>query len=402
MSGQDDRDRPSLRRVLASTAAATTAGVLPAFLVGAQAVQLRRDLGFSAGLLGVVIAVSWAGAALASTSMGRLAEHIGGSRALRGAAIGNGTVMLAMATVTRSWLSLAALGALGGVGNALTQPAANVLMARTVAPDRYGIAFAVKQSAMPFGTMVAGLAVPVVTLTLGWRWAFAIGGVAALAAAATIPSSRGAAVARRAATVRDKPRLDTPWPVLGVLASGVGLGAATASALASFLVSGGVAAGLEEGVAGLLLTVGSLLGIVSRLLQGSRADRRGHGHLRVVALMLVVGALAFLVFALEQPWAYAVATPFAFAFGWAWPGLFNLAIVRANPDAPGFATAVTQTGTYLGAGTGPLLFGLVVDAAGYGWAWVATSMAGALAAIAVATGRSRLRTLGLSTGRPVG
>ena len=101
----------------------------------------------------------------------------------------------------------------------------------------------------------------------------------------------------------------------------------------------------------------------------------------------------------EQPWSYILATPLAFAAGWAWPGLFNLAIVRANPAAPGFATSVTQTGTYVGAGLGPLAFGLIVGHGGYSWAWLATSVAALLAATAVITGRSRLRALGLSTGR---
>jgi MFS family permease len=397
---------PSLRRVLVSTASATTAGVLPAFLIGAQAVQLRRDLSFSAGVLGVVVALTWLGAAIASAPMGRVAERIGGSVALRLAAATNGLVMLTMAVVTRSWVSLALLGAVAAVGNALTQPAANLVLARTIPPERYGIAFAVKQSAMPFGTLVAGLAVPVLTLTLGWRWAFAAAGALALVAAASIPRTRVADSARVAelfgasdGAARQRPQLDTPGMVLAVLALGVGLGAATASALASFLVSGSVAAGLREASAGLLLTFGSLLGIASRLLQGTRADRRGSGHLRVVAFMLSGGAAAFAFFALAQPWAYVVGTPLAFAAGWAWPGLFNLAVVRANPGAPGLATAVTQTGTYLGAGLGPLLFGIGVDRFGYSWAWLATAVAALLAAAAVATGRRRLRALGLSTGR---
>jgi predicted MFS family arabinose efflux permease len=79
--------------------------------------------------------------------------------------------------------------------------------------------------------------------------------------------------------------------------------------------------------------------------------------------------------------------------------LFNLAIVRANPQSPGFATSVTQTGTYVGAGLGPLLFGLIVGHAGYSWAWLATAGVAAAAAVAVLSGRSRLRALGLATGR---
>jgi MFS family permease len=374
--------------------------VLPAFLLGAQAVQVQRDLDFGPALLGAAVAVSWAAAALTSPSMGRIAEHVGGGRSLRTAAFVNGAVMLAIAAFARSWWELALLIAIAGVGNALTQPAANVLMARTVAPERYGIAFAVKQSAMPFGTLVGGLAVPLVTLTLGWRWAFVMGGVLALTAGSTVPTTgTRSETGSEAAEPRRRPTLDTPLVLLGIFAVGVGLGAAVASAQTTFLVSGAVESGLGEGVAGLLLTVGSALGIASRLANGVRADVRGRGHLRVVALMLLGGAAACAAFALSEPWSYILATPLAFAAGWAWPGLFNLAIVRANPQAPGFATSVTQTGTYVGAGVGPLAFGVLVGGAGYGWAWLATAGAAVLAAGAVVVGRARLRSLGIATGR---
>lgn len=393
-------DRPSVKRVLASTAVATTAGVLPAFLLGSQAVQVQRDLDFGPALLGAAVAISWAAAAVASPTMGRVAERAGGGRSLRTAAITNGLVMLAIGSLARSWWELAVLIAVAGLGNALTQPAANVLMARTIPPERYGIAFAVKQSAMPFGTLIGGLAVPLVTLTLGWRWAFVFGGVLALGAASTVPradASRPERVERTAP--KHKPPLDTPLLLLTVFAVGVGFGAATASAQTTFLVSGAVESGLGEGVAGLLLTLGSALGIVSRLVNGARADVRGRGHLRVVAFMLCGGAAACAAFAIAEPWSYVVATPLAFAAGWAWPGLFNLAIVRANPRAPGFATAVTQTGTYVGAGIGPLVFGLIVGHAGYSWAWLATAGAAVLAAVAMLSGRARLRSLGIATGR---
>ena len=401
MTVDDTTGRPSIRRVLVSTAVATTAGVLPAFLVGSQAVQIERDLDFGPALLGAAVAVSWAAAAATSPTMGRITEQVGGGRALRTAALLNGTVMIAIALLARNWWQLAILVAIAGVGNALTQPAANVLMARTIPPERHGIAFAVKQSAMPFGTLLGGLAVPLITLTLGWRWAFALGGALAVAAATTVPTRdafESSAAPRPKQTHR--PTLDTPLLLLAVFAAGVGLGAAVASAQTTFLVSGAVESGLGEGLAGLLLTIGSALGIASRLANGARADVRGRGHLRVVALMLLGGAAACAAFAVSEPWSYIVATPLAFAAGWAWPGLFNLAIVRANPRAPGFATSVTQTGTYVGAGIGPLAFGLIVGHGGYGWAWLATACAAVLAATAVIAGRTRLRTLGLATGRP--
>ncbi len=390
-----------------STALATTCGVLPAFLVGSQAVQLEEDLDFGPALLGATIAISFGVAALFSTSMGGLTERMGGSRSLRLATFVNAGVMLAIAAVVQAWWMLAVLAAVAGLGNALTQPAANVLMARTVPPERHGIAFAVKQSAMPFATLVGGAAVPAITLTLGWRWTFAFAGLAAIGAGATLPDDRR--VPRPTAmpsvgppppaTATARSRLDTPIPVLVVLAAAVAFGASVASAQTAFLVSGAVEAGVAEGAAGLLLTFGSALGIASRLANGVRADQRGGRHLPVVALMMCGGAAAYLVYAVQQPWAYLVATPLAFAAGWAWPGLFNLAVVRANPHAPGLATAITQTGTYVGAGFGPLLFGVVVAGAGYGWAWASATVAALTAAALTVAGRSlllRRRAAGVS------
>ena len=81
----------------------------------------------------------------------------------------------------------------------------------------------------------------------------------------------------------------------------------------------------------------------------------------------------------------------AFGAGWAWPGLFNLAIVLANPASPAAATGVTQTGTYLGAVAGPLLFGFVAEHLSYGWSWTLAAVMSWMAAAAVWAGRGMLR-----------
>ncbi len=392
----DDAEPVGTRRILVLTACSATAGALPAFLLGAQAVQITRDLDFGDALLGAAVAISWLTAAAASTPAGRFSERIGGGRALRLAVLLNASVMAAVALFAHNWLILALLLAFGGMGNALAQPAANLVMVRTIPPERHGFAFAVKQSAIPFATLLGGLVVPTVTLTVGWRYAYALGAAAAAMVAWAIPPGLDRL---RVVSDDDRPpvakaRLDSPVTVLAGLAIGIGLGAAAAGALTAFLVSGAVEAGLGEGVAGLLLTIGSAIGITSRLLAGARADTRTGGHLRVVAWMLIGGAVAYLAMALGTPASYVLATPLAFAAGWAWPGLFNLAIVRANPHAPGIATSITQTGTYLGAGLGPLAFGVIAGRVGYGWGWLATAAIALVAAQAIVMGRARLRRSG--------
>lgn len=354
---------------MAAVAAATTVCVLPAFLLGAQGVQLRRDLSFSLLELGVAVALPWIAASIVSSSMGRLSERIGGGRALRASATASAFAQLAIAGFARSWVLLAAGGVISGVANALAQPGANLLITRVVGENRHGLAFAIKQSAIPFATLLGGLAVPTLTLTVGWRWTFASGGVLALVAAWGVPVA-----AERRALDRTEPtsppRLRSRLAPLLVLAVGISLGAAAAGGLAAFVTSGAVSAGIGEASAGWLLSGCSAVGIVVRLTMGALADRHPRDQLPVVAAMMAIGALAFGALALSLPLVYVLATPVAFGAGWAWPGLFNLSVVRRYPEAPAVSTGITQTGTYLGAALGPLVFGAIVDDAPFAWAWL--------------------------------
>ena len=62
---------PSYRPVLLAVAVAT-AGILPPFLTGGLAVQIRAELGFGAGALGLLVAVFFAASALFSVVSGRV------------------------------------------------------------------------------------------------------------------------------------------------------------------------------------------------------------------------------------------------------------------------------------------------------------------------------------------
>jgi MFS family permease len=382
------RDRHSDWHVFAAAAAVATAGVLPVFLTGALAVQLRDDLDVDATGLGLTVATFFGTAALTSTPSGRLAERLGPSAAMRVAAALGAVSLAAVAALARSLVALLGCLVVGGLANALAQPATNLYLARAVAPGRLGVAFGVKQSAIPAATLLGGLAVPAVALTVGWRWAFAAAAVLAALLAAARPG-QGAAPRPRGTVGRG--REDTALRPLLLLAAGVGLGAAAAGTLGSFLVSSAVAAGIGPGAAGLLSSACSAAGLATRLVLGGRADRRGGRHLAAVVTMLAGGAAGYALLATGRAALVAPGGLVCFCVGWSWPGLFNLAIVRNNPGAPGAATGITQTGTYLGAVAGPLLFGVAVDRWSYGPAWLGAGAVSLLAAAAVATGRRALR-----------
>lgn len=368
----------------------TAASVFPAFLTGAVSVQLRADLGITEAKVGLAISAFFLTAALGSMLLGRLAEWLGASLAMTlGLGISIAT-MVCVAAFAHSGPTLMAILLAGGFANALTQPSANLLLAERVRPQRLGFGLALKQAGMPAATLLGGVAVPALALTAGWRWAYVAGAVVASLAIAIVPGPR-AGHRRPTWTTRPQARPDQPSWLLALLAVSSGLGATAAGAIGAFLVSSAEASGMRPATAGLLLSGGSALGIVSRLLHGRWADVGGLDPLRRVTLLLGLGAVGVALIAVGSPVTYVVGTAGAFAFGWAWPGLFNLAIVRDNPSAPAAATGLTQTGVYIGALAGPALFGLVVDRAGYAPAWLGTAAVLLAASAMLVIGRRAVR-----------
>lgn len=384
---------PGERRIQVAAVTVALTGTLPVFLTGALAVQIGRDLGFGPTRLGVASGAFFGAAALGSALMGRLAERIGPSRAMRGAAASSAVLQGSIA-LTPTYVALLASLTVAGAANSLAQVSANLLIARGVGPERQGWSLALKQAGMPAGTLLGGFAVPALGVTVGWRWAYVVGALGAATAALAVPPVAAPAGSRR----RARGAGDVPLEPLVLLAVAVGFAAASNLTLATFVVSAGVEAGLGESAAGLVLTLGSAAGIAMRLLAGARADRRGGRHLPVVSLLLLGGALGYLLLAPGGVGTHLVGALVAFGSGWSWPGLFNLAVVRLNPAAPAAATGITQTGVYLGALAGPVVFGVVVDSAGYGLAWTLAALSSAGAAVGVALGRRRIVAWRATTG----
>jgi MFS family permease len=379
----------SYRPVLLAVAVAT-AGILPPFLTGGLAVQIRAELGFGAGALGLLVAVFFAASALFSVVSGRVVERIGSSRGMRLSALTGACSMGAVATLAGSWWGLAACLVFGGLGNAVSHPSTHLLLAREVSPDRQGLAFGIKQAAIPTATLLAGLAVPTLAVTAGWRWAFAVGAVLALVVALLVPGRGEDGYGHGIRRVAEARAGDAPLAALALLALGIGLGSVAANPLGVFLVGSAVDAGIGVGSAGLLLALGGAVSIAVRVVFGRLADGMGGGRLLLVAGMLVVGTAGFALLASGAAPFMVVGVVLAFGAGWGWPGLFNFAIVKSNPKAPAAATGITQTGASGGAALGPLAFGLVVEASSYGVAWISSGAVALLAAAAILAGRRML------------
>lgn len=390
MTGVPDPPRSGLR-ITVGAVTTTTACVIPVFLVGGLAVQMGADLDFSPAGLGLAVAVYFAVSALSSVPAGALVEHLGARTTARAGIVIAAGCLVAIALAARTYPALVALLAAGAVANSLGQLASNAALSQ-VRARRRGLSFGLKQAAIPAATLLAGLSVPALGLTLGWRWAF---GVAALAAAAAWPLVAPGPPSRRAAALAGgagRPRGDTATGALMVIGAAVALGAGAAGALGIFLVDSAVDRGIAPGLAGLTLTLGSVACIAGRVGAGWLADRRrAHGDLFTVVVQFVVGAGGLALLAVPGQAALLVGVLLGFGFGWAFPGLVNFAVVQLHPQAPAAATSITQTGVYAGGFAGPLVFGSAAATFGYPATWLSAGAVLLVAAMLMLVARRMLR-----------
>lgn len=372
---------------MVGASALTTLGTIPVFLLGAQAVFIRSDLGFGATQFGVAVSAFFASAAAAALLGGGLLDRIGRrhSTLLAGvlaAAGGFGTAGLA-----QSWWTLVGFMVLLGATNAACQVTSNLTLARAVPPHRRGLGFGVKQAAIPLAIALAGLAVPAVAQSVGWRWTYVstgVTGVVVILAALRIP--RGTSHSTGRAGGLDRPPL---LPLL-VLAAAVTVASAAANSFGAFIASWGFEVGLTPSQAGLLMATGSALNLVVRVGSGYRADQRHGRNLPVVAAQMSVGALALATLSVASPLAVVPGALAAFALGWSWPGLLMFAVVRVGRESPGLASGLLQAGAFVGAAVGPGSFGLVVESVGYASAWRIAALLFLAAAVLVLLGRRLL------------
>ncbi len=369
----------------------TTVGSLPVFLLATQSVPLRRELGFGEQRFGIAVAAFFTAASLVAIVGGGVADRVGPRVSTMVAGVLSTLGGVGVALLAHGWLSLVVCMVVLGSANAAHQLTANLAMSRSIPAHRRGIGFGVKQSAVPVAIVLAGLAVPTMTSSLGWRSTFwVLGGVGAIVLLAGLlapgPTRSTARPVRRAG-------LDAP-PVgaLLVVTAAIALGSAAANSMGSFIASWGFEVGLTPSQAGGLMAAGSALNVIGRLLTGALADRRHGRNLPVVAAQMAIGGVALLAVSLPGVASYVLASLVAFAIGWSWPGLFLFAVVRVGREAPAKASGYVQAGAFFGGATGPLLFGMAVDAFGYETSWRIAALVFFLAATLVLLSRRMFLT----------
>ncbi|MGA7226749.1 MAG: MFS transporter [Acidimicrobiia bacterium] len=364
---------------------------LPIFMVGGLAVQIRGELGFNEAALGAAVTIAFALGAVTAPLGGRIADRIGPHHSVVIGSVASAVAMIGISMWSQTWPQLVASLGLAGLAIALFDPGLAILVRRSIPTDRQGFAFGLKEASVPAATLVAGLAVPAIALTVGWRWAFAFGAIPVAVIAFALPRVRLSPV--DPGPPAERRRIDRSMrPAVLLAATAAGLGTFAASGVGVFLTESAVAMGSSPGAAGLLLATGSIAGIVTRLATGMAADRRGGEQLGVISGMLGIGAAAIALGATGESVLLVVGTVGAFAGAWGWTGIYFLSLVRASPSTPGAVAGLGNAGLGVGNALGPIFFGLAAQSISFRAAWACAAVAAAIGAILMRYAHKRLLT----------
>lgn len=367
--------------------------IAPTLLVAAMAVQISATFGLGSGVLGLAVSGFFGATAATTAVLGRVVARYGARAGMATVMAINCAVLVFLAVSQSIWMIVAGL-IVGGVANGAIHPASNLVLAEGVR-GHLGLALGIKQSSMPAAALAGGLAVPVIALTVGWRWAFVL--------AAAVSFCLMIAALRYRPAVRDTPTGQQPAEAqtseapklrLKLLSVAVCCAAAGGTSLNVFLVDGGVqSAALAPAAAGLLAACCGALAVAGRTGLGLFADRRLSSNPMYIVLALIAAcAVGSALMATGPQWAYVVGAMLAAGVGFGWTGLVHLAAMRAHSDTAR-ATGTLMTGFAGGSCLGPLLMGQVSTHWGYRPVWMCISALCLMgAALIVLVNRHSLRT----------
>ena len=349
------------------------------------------EMGVGANTIGVYTSLIYAAACVAAASSGAPIRRHGAIRLSQVSLIlcGAGLALAATALVPLVMLGAVLLGA----GYGPVTPASSHLLIRQTPPHRRSLVFSLKQTGVPLGGALAGVAVPAFVLALGWRGAaLASAGLCLLLALGVEPLHRrldgdadpGAPVERG---VRAAIRLVLQRPALRRLALASLAFSAMQLSFSSFVVIFLIErVRLDLVAAGAVMALAQAAGIGARILWGWIADRFLPPRLLLMVLGLTMAAAGAATGLITETWpltGIVAVTMLLGASALGWNGVYLAEVAHLAPSgAAGAATGGALSLTFLGIVIGPPVFSAIVAASGsYRPAFVAAAIAAAASAL---------------------
>lgn len=349
------------------------------------------DLRIARWQLGLLMTLSSLLAAGVSPLAGRVADKIGGRSTLVWA-LALSLFSVAIVSLGPTYGSLILGSLIAGSMSSLANPGTNKLITDFLPLGRRGWVMGVKQSGVQAGIFGVGVALPGLSLLLGWRGAVAILGVIPIVLIVTVsrlfhkehPSNRDVEGVISESEYSHSPTVRS----LAIYAFFMGVGGA---GITSFLplyaqesLGFGVAAG-GYAAAGI-----GLVGIGSRIVLSRRAELSGEywAVLRTMAWFSVVSALLLYFAQWGATWILWPGVALAGVAVVSWNGVALLAAVAdAGRAGTGRASGLVLSGFFAGLAVSPVTVGVTVDVTGnYDLAWSLVAGAFVVAALTLSRG----------------
>lgn len=362
--------RTSVAPFLAATLLTQIAVAWALSSMPAIAPHVARELGLPVAAIGYQVGLAYGGGMVTSLLGGALVRRWGAVRTSQACLC---LCMLGCLLFTiPSLIALAFASVVVGLSYGLANPAASHLLARFSRSSSFHLIFSVKQTGIPLGAMLAGIAAPYLALSLGWRSVFVVVALAALTLALALQPPRHQWDVDRNPTTRvnSKPfdglRLVWVTPALRRLSLTALCFSVVQLCAGSFLV-----AFLVEEVrfslihAGMMLALLQVSGVVGRLVWGWIADRLHNGRATLAAMALLMTAGTVLAGTVSKASPLGLTYLLVACLGFCaigWPGVYLAEVVRHSPPGQsGAATGGSLFFTYAG-----ILFGAPMFAYVYG------------------------------------
>jgi MFS family permease len=332
------------------------------------------DLHIDPALVGVYVAIGAIAGFMTTMGCGGLIVRYG---ALRMTQVGMLALAIGLSLPASGALVAFALGAfVGGLGQAISTPSSSHLLGRLSPPRVAPLVFSIKQTGVPAGLIVAGVATPALATVLDWRAALLIvGGICAVTALALQPmrarfdTDRVAGHPLSPADIRANVAMVLREPALRAMCvamfSFVGLQSLFTGFFVLYLVRG-LNYDLER--AGLVFSIAVAVAVPGRIGWGWLASRLIRPATLLSLLGVGMAVAATLTAFIDPAWPTWVATVIATSFSAtavSWHGVLLAEVARLSPPGRiGSTTGAVLAFGDAGALVMPLLFSAALTLTG--------------------------------------
>lgn len=338
-------------------------GTLLQFSIAALAPFIVEDLSIPRANFGFVLAVLFAVSALASGVAGRLVDRYPLRWELPVFFLLCAAVLL-VAGIPAGYKMLLVAAALGGVLLALSNPLTNRLLSQEANGAALGMTIGIKQSGGQIGAVIAGLVMPSLATSFGWRVAVTSGAsIALLSMISTrflkfefskqISQIEGEGSTGRTAT-------DSTWPLAWYA---LFMGSAHAIFVGYLTLFAFDSVGSSPRRAGAVTAVLGVAALVGRIAWGTiAADSDRHRRAFMIVPLLTIGGLVCVVVSPMNELLLLIGAIIVGSTGLAWSALITTAVIFTSDEGnTGRVSASVFRPAFISFAVAPPAFGALVD-----------------------------------------